>query len=63
MAENDGVGRLGSSKEAGMGKIIFKCESNDVNLFCVSCRWREGFIDSCTEYTEIFPRQTKYMIS
>jgi len=58
-----GVGRLGSSKEAGMGNIVFKCESNDVKLFCMSCRWREGSINLWTECTEIFQRHTKDTIS
>jgi hypothetical protein len=31
-----GVGRLGSSKEAGMGNIEFECESYNVKPFCVS---------------------------
>jgi len=58
-----GVGRIGSSKEAGMGNIVFKCESNDVKLFCMSCSWREVSINVCKEYTEIFQRHTKDMIS
>jgi hypothetical protein len=58
-----GVGRLGSSKETGMGNIVFMCENNDVKLFCMSCRWRESCINLWMVYKETFQRRREDTLS